>query len=75
MFVRTLDEDMESCFMAELMEFLGRVVEARLAGLDRYCIGQELQTLLLLVLSCFWVGVMALYVGMFMKEMELEFLN
>ena len=64
--------------MAELMEFPGIVVEARLVALDRYGIGKELRILLRLVLSCFWVdlvGVMALYVGNFMTEMVLVFLN
>ena len=36
---------MESCFMAELIEFLVRVVDARLDGLNRYGI-----------LKCFLIG-------------------
>ena len=36
---------MESCFMSELIEFLVRVVDARLDGLDRYGI-----------LNCFLMG-------------------
>ena len=67
--------------MAEVMEFASTVVDAGLAGLEKYVVGNKLGVLVMMVLSCYWVDwltilvVMGLCAGMFIIGMVLEFLN
>ena len=67
--------------MTEVMEFASTVVDAGLAGLEKYFVGNELGVLVMMALSFFWVDwltilvVMGLCAGMFIIGMVLEFLN